>query len=1337
MSLDVEKFVGMSYKQVGDCWGLVRAVCGEAGIGVPFLPEQALASQEAIADVVPEGELPRAGDIAVMPGGDADRGGLHVGVLADSFRVIHATREAGVRIDQISNLRRVGGLLRIVRMRAGAGREKPAAESMARGAVTVTTFADPIARLGRERHEVEIPPAGTTARAAAARAWGWRDSAITDHRRMLVVVNGKALAHGEDVRLRDGDQVVSGPPVGEPVTIVMAILSVALAVGSALLAPRPRLNGPGDNRDGERRYGFGRFSREAFAGGTIPVAMGYRPRWGWHVVGVVPGEAVDGSGDNTLKVLLCGGHGRIEAIGDQTADFDRLAGEDLDGVYLNDQPITAFPGCRVSGRMGTAGQLPMPGFEDSEVAVEVGVGGAALLNTSGSERTGAGSSAEAFMYTTTLSVDAFVVRVRLPRGLYTTTASATLEATRVRYRVRHRTADVGSGAGAWSDWIIYQVEKAEQSEFYSSPRIGGAGGLGAAARRDIEVERVSVDETDLVTVSDLVWDQVVEVVDADNTYAGYAMLGLELRASEQLTGVPRVSVATKGVRVRVWDGVSSPSSPTFAAGYSNNPADLALEAITNTVWGMGSIYPDAAIDMASLFAWRTACAVSVSKPAGGTRPRFAFNYVFDEAADGVDLVRTICRAGRCTPVKAGRVWRFIMDDTQSAPVERFTQGSILVDEDGVAQVEYTREHAVGGINRPNQTVAQFENEEAAGKPDSREWPADGDEWLGGSEPEPLNTRAVRLDGETDPDQVYSACKYLAKKDRFLTRGIAFKTVRDVLLTQPGDRFDLAVDLPQWGTASGRVLAGCTTTGLRLDRELTIEAATAYLVRIIHADGTEESKAVSSGAGTYASGEEITLASALGAAPTFGAEYVVGVSGVEMKPFVCSGVRLVDADRRVWEVSGFEYAADVYDDAADTVTIPDYSDLKDLTVPPGPVINLRAFERTINGVLQVVLSWRQTPEDARMTGSFRVWRRIVGTATWVPIPGASVTTRSATVDVFDTDRGYEFKVSAVSLGGAFLSPDDPRVPLVGMVLGLATAPPPPPDSVTLTGTGGNTYTLSWDAVDEAVEYQVLFGGTSTGLPNDGAEDCLVLARTEATEITGLELTPGESCTFWVRSVGANGRLSWTAASVTEATPGTPAGETIRSTRTFALDSEGTLDNVVWNATPTRLELVNAAAEGVYTSPEVDLTTAEVTELTVRPFTENDADDPALYTDPFVVPSIAADQWGVVSTGPKVVGMLMPPWPDASQAWELEVRVHDGAGWGAWESLAWCGSVRETMQKYQVRVSMRRAAAPYRPGLGGLVVVTTAAGGGGGGSTSDGSWDWSNADESGVLWAGTGD
>ena len=79
--------------------------------------------------------------------------------------------------------------------------------------------------------------------------------------------------------------------------------------------------------------------------------------------------------------------------------------------------------------------------------------------------------------------------------------------------------------------------------------------------------------------------------------------------------------------------------------------------------------------------------------------------------------------------------------------------------------------------------------------------------------------------------------------------------------------------------------------------------------------------------------------------------------------------------------------------------------------------------------------------------------------------------------------------------------------------------------------------------------------------------------------------------------------------------------------------------------------------------------------------------------------------MVSTGPSVVGMLFPPYPDSAQGLLLEVRLSDGVSWGAWTPIALCASIVDTFKKYQARVTLTRGVFPYRPALKALVGIVT--------------------------------
>jgi predicted phage tail protein len=1284
------------------CYGFVRYALAEIGRVIPANQAAALEGEKEWATEVKNRGI-ETGDIVVMNSVVGDDGGplRHVGICIDPFEVAHFTRQDGMRVDRLGLLRSFDPTFRVLRLRdtppSPPSLPEPQ-EPRPRSTRSVNTFrvvsyTDILSRSGRRITDMEIEPGlELPARLVAAKHVGLH---------ACLILNDRVVPSDESPMVRAGDELVVAPSVGETTTWVMVGIAIVSAVASAFLMPRPKLPAATQSdTPADQRFSFGKLASAAFAGDAIQVTLGERIVGG-KVVSVVPGEGIDGSGDSRIKMLICLGHGRcvagdgVDSIGNQTADFDRVPWTALTGIELNDQPIGNFPGCYASGRMGTMTQTPIPGFTDIETAREVGVGGVTLRNSSGSPRTGGSASGEAFTFSTLGPVDAVLVRVSMLRGLYQLSVNGQVEPRSVQYRYRHRAT---AGPGAWSAWSVVTVSKALQSQFYSTVRIAGLGGVAC----DIQVERVTAESTDVTVADEMLWESCVEITLATENYAGKAMLALDLTASEQLTGVPRVSVNLRGLgKLRRWDGISDPSSPTFTVGYSNNQADLALEVITNPYWGMGAAYGIEDVDLESYCEFRQKCATLRDRPGGGTRPRFACNLTLDAAKEGVDWLRTICRTARCTPGTNGKTWRFSMDDVRPTAVDEFTDGSIAVDEHGVSVFEYTREFTTHGYVRPTRTIIQFENEQQDFKVDTVAYPVEpGDLWLA---TEPLVEETVRLDGVTDPDQAATEAKYIMKRTRGLSRSVKFQTTKNFVKSQPQDRFDLAISSAGWGLASGRLRAGATANTVILDRTLALGSST-YGIRVVHLDGSVEAKTITSpGSTVYPAGAAITVNTDFAQVPARGAEYAVGASGLEMKPFTCTAVRMVESETLMWELEGIEYSADVYDDAADEVNVVDYGTLSDLTTPPGPVVDLRAFDRLVGGIRKAQLAWRQTPADAQITAMFRMFRRIVGTQTWIRVSDAKIALNGSLVEIVDVDRAYEFCVVAVSQGGAALSPDDPRVPKVQLVFGLAAPPPEAPTGLAITNTGGNTYEVTWDAVPGAEGYQVLTGGDTTGLPNVGAEDCLVLARTVGPILSGLELPPSQACRFFVRSVGASGRLSWAAATIAISTPATPAGETIKNTTTCNLSGSGTLTNLTWSG--SRLELTNPNAVGTWLSPEIDTGAETLTELTMRPQTANDADDPTISSDPFTVPSIGADQWGVITIGPAVVGMVMPPWPDDIQAWVFEVRTKSMGIWSDWAVVPVFSSIRRAFRQYQVRVTMSRRSAPYRPALRGLVVVTT--------------------------------
>lgn len=1184
--------------------------------------------------------------------------------------------------------------------------------------VSLVTYEDPVGRSGRITEAVDLLPHDPRRRldhfcdaVRSSRGWG-KDAPLA------CVYNGAITdpaTDGRDLYVTDGDTVILCPKPAGVVEAVLLGIAIVSAAASAFLATKVKAPRISQVEAPERRFGFGRVSNDAFVGDARQVHLGRSRRAGGKVIAKVPVESPDGSGDARLRLLIAYGEGPLKSIAGVASDTNNLPAEgftggDGGGLWLNDQPIANFPGARVSVRLGTAGQSVIPGFSDTEILREVGVGGVELRNTSGSERTGT-DTAESFTYSTVGTVHEAVVRVRFPAGLSTIAASGQVDTAKVKYRWRWR---LNAGPGAWSAWTTVTVTRADQSEFFSSPRTPTLSAT--PARVDIMVQRVSVEPTTATVVDRMVWDSLTEVTHSANTYPDTPLLALELIAGEQLTGVPAVSADVEGLKnLRVWDGVSSESSPVFVNAYSENPAYYALEILTNPRWGMGGFVALSNVDLPGLVAWARYNDENTLRHDGETnRPRFRAHFTLTEQRDAIEWLRTICRAGRCVPVLVGNQWRFIVDRPQSSPVEVFTDASVAVDEStGLKRLSYRRELGTGGVTRPNRLTAQFENERQNGQPETLAYPDYATLWLA---TEPVREDTAKIDGVTDPDQVADELVYLMKRSRGLTRTITLVTTRAVVACQPGDRFDAAVSLLGWGTASGRVLAGSTTTAVKLDKSVTLIAGRTYVLRTVRTDHTIEVRTVTSAAGDYAAGANITVSPGFSVTPAEFDEYALGQQSIEVKPFTCTGIKVADAGTLMWEVSGVEYDPQVYDPEPGDITLPDYSELRDAWTPPGPVLTISAHDRMTPRGRVVDLAWTQAPKDAEQTASFRVYRRRVGTGVWMLVPEPKVSRRGAVVEIYETNVGYDFCAVAVSVAGSFLSPSDPRVPIANIVLGLSGDEPEPARSVTITPISGNLYRVAWtwtqtDAPDP-VAFALLTGGTyvDPGSPEvrmDGNEQCLVLARTPNLSYD-VTLAPGLRHDFFVRSVAASGRMGRTYfGHQFIASPAPPPGQTVRSSRVFNLQTEGAKTNLTWDGTDARLELTNPALPGVWESPEADLTTAALTQLTHRTLTANNAAIPTIAGTLFEAPSLEADQWGVVSRdgGVPVVGMIHPPHPDDTQAWLVELRTFDGTVWtdyAAWDAMT---PISRTVRKYRVRVTMTRTKEPYSPALKGFAVVAT--------------------------------
>lgn len=124
MSDPLASLVGVEYTDGGrtiegglDCYGLVRLALRRLGVDLPA-SEAGLAFETAGAEPVPLACV-RRGDVVVMPADEESAYAVHLGVMVDPLRLLHAVRGVGSRIDRYEAWCKAGKVTGVYRFGGG------------------------------------------------------------------------------------------------------------------------------------------------------------------------------------------------------------------------------------------------------------------------------------------------------------------------------------------------------------------------------------------------------------------------------------------------------------------------------------------------------------------------------------------------------------------------------------------------------------------------------------------------------------------------------------------------------------------------------------------------------------------------------------------------------------------------------------------------------------------------------------------------------------------------------------------------------------------------------------------------------------------------------------------------------------------------------------------------------------------------------------------------------------------------------------------------------------------------------------------------------------------
>ncbi|WP_077543101.1 host specificity protein J, partial [Rodentibacter genomosp. 1] len=459
-------------------------------------------------------------------------------------------------------------------------------------------------------------------------------------------------------------------------------------------------------------------------------------------------------------------------------------------VYLDNTPIKNrddsynFRNVQIEGRRGSQVQEIIPGFNTSEKEINVGT---QVRKTTPITRT---------------VTDSKVSRLRLTLGVQslfqqndqgdTNGASVSL------------TVYIGNQSYPITMSGKYSSQYLQQHTFSNLP----------AVPFTVRVVRNTADSKSQRLQNNTVWASYTEIIDTEFTYPNTALIGVKFD-SEYFSNIPNRTYDVKGIKVKVpsnynpitrqyrgmWDG-------TFKLAWSDNPAWVLYDIVTNKRYGLGQRLGEFGADKWALYQVAQYCDQLVPDGFGGKEPRFTCNAWLTDQRAAYDVINDICSIFRAMPVWNGRELTVVMD-RPSDPVWTYTNANVENGEftytfsakkarHNAIQVEYADKD-----NAYEKTIEYVSDDEAIRK-------------------NGLNVKKITAFGCTSRGQAHRTGLWLLQTEKLETKTVTFTVGAEGLMHVPGDIIKVA-DIDYAGTNIGGRVLKIVGKKVTLDREIDITA----------------------------------------------------------------------------------------------------------------------------------------------------------------------------------------------------------------------------------------------------------------------------------------------------------------------------------------------------------------------------------------------------------------------------------------------------------------------------------------------------------------------------------
>jgi predicted phage tail protein len=578
---------------------------------------------------------------------------------------------------------------------------------------------------------------------------------------------------------------------------------------------------------------------------------------------------------------------------------------------------------------------------------------------------------------------------------------------------------------------------------------------------DIRVVRLTADSDSDTLSNDTVFESYTVVVEGKFTYPNTALIAMEVNAEDMGQSVPARNYRYRGLIISVpsnynpitrvytgfWDG-------TFKQAWTNNPAWIFYDLLTNDRYGLGEFVSAQIVDKWSLYQIAQYCDQQVKSGFKNAdtgqwiyEPRYTYNGVLRSREDAWRVLQQISTAWRGMAYwSLGQV--FATADMPSDPVKLFSPANVVGDFNYAGTAQKAR-HTVAlvGYNNPDDFY----------RPDVEPVPhEEGLRRYGWRE------KQVSLQGCTSRGLAHRYGKWILDVEQNETETVDFSASWDSTDVRPGDIIAIADPAKAQIRLGGRLKAA-EETQLWLDGPFVPTLGATYQVYVTLPNGEVKLCNVASFANElFENGESIgydriVLADELVELPLVNSMWVM--RGTDIQPRLYRVITIKEDKKNIFAITALFHDPNKYFRVENigvlqptTYTRPNNESL--------PVENLQVHEVSYleNGLPKstLTLSW-SNPRDF-LTKEYEV-------AMLSPTSGYNIvgTTQNNSIDITELPTGeYTFYVYAISFSSVRSQP----AALEYEIAGWAVAASPTVSNLKLNDSedgvhfSGSTANISW-------------------------------------------------------------------------------------------------------------------------------------------------------------------------------------------------------------------------------------------------------------------------------------